>query len=229
MTANGTAPGDFRQFFDGSFPRIFAWALMRSGNRHDAEDAVQEAYAQALRRWDRLREYEAPDAWVFRVVRQQLGKSARRWRRASSLDALELAAWQANGSPEQSVEARATLAALAKLPDAQRTVMVMYCLLGMEQQEIAEELGLTANAVRQRVFKARRALEKVLSKRAAAHEDALAPATGPVLLTEGVLAADRTAAALRTAESWLLAEIQANERGRDRIFRAIVARAEESR
>lgn len=151
---------DFDTFFADSWSDMLARALMLSGSRHDAEDAVQEAYAEALSGWDRISGYDNPGAWVYKVVRQRLWKSARRWRRVGSAD---LTTWHTTeGDPERFTEATAALAALIALPDRQRTVMVMHCLHQMDQQEIADELGLARGTVAATIFKARRKLEKAL-------------------------------------------------------------------
>lgn len=151
---------EFDTFFADSRDEMLARALMMAGSRHDAEDAVQEAYAEALLGWDRISGYDNPGAWVFRIVRQRLWKSARRWRRVGSAD---LTTWRATeGDPERFTEATFALAALITLPNRQRAVMVMHCLHEMSQQEIADELGLSRGTVAATVFKARRKLAKAL-------------------------------------------------------------------
>ncbi|MFG2193543.1 RNA polymerase sigma factor [Streptomyces sp. NPDC048639] len=140
---------------------MLARALVLCGHRQDAEDAVQEAYAEAFRRWDRLRTYDAPDAWVFRVVRQRLSAVSRRrarWRPAE-LDAVP---HPPAAAVERTVEARAVLTALAALPQRQRTIVVLHCLQGMSQEAIARELGLSRGGVAASLFKGRKRLEKVL-------------------------------------------------------------------
>lgn len=155
---------DFNSFFASSRSDMLARALVLAGSRHDAEDAVQEAYVEALRVWDRVSGYDNPGAWVYRIVRQRLWKSARRWRRVGPVDLL--ATWRADeGDPARFVEASAALAALAALPTRQRTVMVMYCLHQMGQQQIADELGLTRGTVASTIFKARRKLMIALGAR----------------------------------------------------------------
>jgi RNA polymerase sigma-70 factor (ECF subfamily) len=157
---------DFNAFFAQSCPEMLARALMLSGNRHDAEDAVQEAYVEALVRWERISTYENPGAWVYRIVRQRLWKSRRRWERLRSLGSDEAIARHAvDGDPERATEAGMALSALASLPSRQRMVMVMHCLHHMAQQQIADELGLTRGAVAASIFKARRSLEKALGLR----------------------------------------------------------------
>jgi len=154
---------DFDSFFADSGPEMLARALVLSGNRQDAEDAVQDAYVEALVRWELISHYDNPGAWVYKLVRQRLWKAARRRARWSPLRATEAEGLRATeGDPERFSEAVLTLAALAKLPGRQRMVMVMHCLHQLEQQQIAAELGVSRGAVAASIFKARRSLEKTL-------------------------------------------------------------------
>jgi RNA polymerase sigma factor (sigma-70 family) len=148
---------DFDTFFATSWSDMLARALMLANSRHDAEDAVQDAFAEALRGWDRISGYDNPGAWVYRIVRQRLWKSARRWRRVGPVD--PLSTWHTDeGDPVRFVEVTTALAALAALPARQRMVMIMHCLQQMEQQQIADELGLSRGTVAATIFKARRKL-----------------------------------------------------------------------
>jgi hypothetical protein len=121
---------------------------------------------------------------------------------------------------------------LADLPDRQRTIMCLLVLDGLSQQEVAEQLGMTANAVRASIFKARRKLEKVLGRTRAGQlpEDALTSATGRVSLPTGSSPAEHPiAATLRAAEEWLRDRIEESEPSRERIRRAIMDRASRDR
>lgn len=213
---------DFDTFFAGSCAEMLARAVVLAGSRHDAEDAVQEAYAEAWSRWDRISTYDNPGAWVYKVVRQRLWKAAKRWRRLSPLSSADLTAWRAtDGDPERFAEAAATLTAMADLPDRQRMVLVMHCLQHMEQQQIADELGLSRGAVAASVFKARRKLEKALGMKDT--ELAVLEGRGSSVTTaDPVLAGrqDPLAAAMRTVLSWLAhAQRGGHERLRERVVR----------
>jgi predicted RNA polymerase sigma factor len=39
-----------------------------TGDLHEAEEVVQEAFARASVRWTRLRDYDVPEAWAHRVA-----------------------------------------------------------------------------------------------------------------------------------------------------------------
>ena len=56
----------------------YATALAILGDHHLAEDAVQDAFVEALRSWDRIREPEARPAWVRAIVRHRCHRLLRR-------------------------------------------------------------------------------------------------------------------------------------------------------
>jgi RNA polymerase sigma-70 factor (ECF subfamily) len=49
-------------------PRLWAFALRISGNRHDAEDLVQQACVRALERSHQLQPGSSPLSWMFSIV-----------------------------------------------------------------------------------------------------------------------------------------------------------------
>ncbi len=77
--AAGVEPPRFDSFYEVSFPGMLARALLIAGNREDAEDAVQEAYRAAWQVWDRIGDYDAPDASGIRrtAVGLRLSRCAR--------------------------------------------------------------------------------------------------------------------------------------------------------
>ncbi|MGH3857828.1 MAG: RNA polymerase sigma factor, partial [Pseudonocardiaceae bacterium] len=112
-------PIDFSEFYDQTAPRMLARALMRCGQLQNAEDAVQDAYAEALRRWQRVGGYESPEAWVYKIMKQRLSRAAKHWwwarRKPTTPELLELAVPPA-ATAEETAEAREVLRALFLLP-----------------------------------------------------------------------------------------------------------------
>lgn len=78
---------DFEDFYQASYGRIVSIVAAFSGNRAEAEDIAQEAYARALARWSRLRDYDMPEAWVRRVALRIAVDSRRRIGRALAMSA----------------------------------------------------------------------------------------------------------------------------------------------
>jgi RNA polymerase sigma factor (sigma-70 family) len=215
------APVDFDSFFGRTFTRVRALAILLSGHPHDADDAVQNAYIEALRRWEKIRDYDAPEAWVIMIMKQRLARLARENRRQQAL-ALRLPVPSA-ATPEQTAEARDVLTALAALPHPQRAAMILHCLYGHRYKEVAEMLGLRSGTVRVGVYRARQTLR---------HQLGGTRTWGPGHDPEETLVDDvrGTPASplvqmLRTAEDWLLKACQADATAFTRTRETIVAAA----
>jgi RNA polymerase sigma-70 factor (ECF subfamily) len=52
------AADDFATFYDNAFARLVGQLSLVTGDVHEAEDVVQEAFARASTRWSRLRDYD---------------------------------------------------------------------------------------------------------------------------------------------------------------------------
>jgi RNA polymerase sigma factor (sigma-70 family) len=222
----GAAP-DFAVFFARTRPGMLAKAIMLSGHRQDAEDAVQEAYTEAFRSWHRIGGYESPEAWVYKVMSQRLWKASRRQSRQTP-SGLELQVCvPSQADPESTAQAREVIAALAALPGRMRFVMAMHCLDGMTQEEVARELGLARGTVAVYVHTARRLLEKTLGM-APVLRRADQPLVSVPLPTgrypgSDLAPRDPLALALRAAEDWLREGFDEDERDAARLLRAVVA------
>ncbi len=68
MTRAASGDGGFDEFFESTYPRVVRALTAGLGDRAEAEDAAQEAFAKALVRWSRVRAMERPDGWVFIVA-----------------------------------------------------------------------------------------------------------------------------------------------------------------
>ncbi len=116
-----------------------------------ASDAVAEAFAQAIRGGDAIRD---PRAWVwrsgFKIASGELkrrGRTSYHVPEGSYLD------------PEADAE---LLAALAKLPDAQRAAVILHYYADSSVREIAQRIGSTQLAVRANLSRGRRRLKQLL-------------------------------------------------------------------
>jgi RNA polymerase sigma factor (sigma-70 family) len=220
---------DFETFFACAYSRVLAQAIMLCGNREDAEDATQEAFVEAYRVWDRLAGYDLPEAWVHRVVVQRLWKAYRK--RRTGQDRLLHLPVPRQAGPEQTAEARQVLALLAGLPPRQRVTMVLFCLHGWSQQEIAAALRMTRGGVAANVSKARQTLREALGM-------AVDAVTGrdPLVARLGRAGTDRIGAgrdplvtALRDTEAWLRDAVEVDPEVLDRARVALTRRLEEHR
>lgn len=144
-------------------PSAIAYAFARLGARDDAEDAVQEALARACKAIRRFRPGARWAPWFGRILQNVCSDAARR-RHSLATAPLEFSCRDAAAGPEASLlerEAREALArALADLPEALRTPVVMHYVLGRPRQEIADTLGLPESTVVGRLASALRRLRR---------------------------------------------------------------------
>lgn len=138
-------------------PALVAYAYLLTGNRRDAEDAVQDALVKAVVRSRGGTDLHAVEAYVRRAVLTTFidgHRRARRW-----LDALpRLAADSARTAPDPAAEVttrRDVRAALLTLPPRQRACVVLRYFDDLPVSEIAETLGLGTGTVKRYLSEAR--------------------------------------------------------------------------
>jgi RNA polymerase sigma factor (sigma-70 family) len=129
-----------------------------------AEDAVQLALVSAWRALADGCEVAHPRAWLHAIAH----RSALQWIRAHPPEAdatLELIACAEGPAEqiEQRLHTRATLAALAELPPAERDALLLAVVHGRSGRETARALGVSEGAVRQLVHRARAHLRTALA------------------------------------------------------------------
>jgi RNA polymerase sigma-70 factor, ECF subfamily len=126
----------YRSRFD-VFERV---AASVTGDSERARDAVQEAFATAVRKRGSFRGDGPLEAWVWRIVLNAARSDVRR--SIPAVDYEEPAA--ANGHPERDAELRGTL---ARLPERQRTAVFLRYYADLDYAAIGEALGMRTGTV----------------------------------------------------------------------------------
>jgi RNA polymerase sigma-70 factor, ECF subfamily len=153
----GAMAGEFEELYTSTFGRLVGQLFLVTGDLHEAEEVVQEAFTRAAGRWHRLREYDQPELWVRRVAINLATDGRRRVRRRLAVLA-QLDAEAASVVPPISVDGLAVAAALATLPRRQRQVVVLHYLLDVPVGEVARQLSMPVGTVKSRLARARSAL-----------------------------------------------------------------------
>jgi RNA polymerase sigma-70 factor (ECF subfamily) len=148
------------------------------GNEEDARDAVQEAFLSAFRAIDSFDAQAKLSTWLHRiVVNAALSKLRSRGRRAEQpIDELLPAflddghqasparAWR--GGAEELLQQQETRelvrAAIDRLPESYRTVLLLRDIEELDTEETARLLGIAPGAVKTRLHRARQALRTLL-------------------------------------------------------------------
>jgi RNA polymerase sigma-70 factor (ECF subfamily) len=157
--------------------RLYRLARAVMGDDAEAEDALQEAYFNAYRRLSQFRGESSLATWLSRlVVNECLGRMRRSARRQnvipmipSATDAeLEAVPSAEAASPDAAAD-RAQMRAILErridgLPETFRTVFVLRSVEELSVEETAECLGIPAETVRSRHFRAKGLLREALAR-----------------------------------------------------------------
>ncbi|MGW2524945.1 SigE family RNA polymerase sigma factor [Streptomyces sp. NPDC001617] len=141
------AQDSFREFVEHRSSALLKTAVLLSGgDRHAAEDLLQNALIKAAGRWQRI---EEPEAYVRQVLyRQQISRWRLKWRRRE----LTVAEPPDTGAgPDASSDADLRLlmrGALARLTARQRTVLVLRYFEDLPEADVARILGCSVGTVR---------------------------------------------------------------------------------
>ncbi|GAA1602858.1 RNA polymerase sigma factor [Actinoplanes couchii] len=155
----GRDSADFDSFYIATVRRVVLYLYAACGDRAEAQDVAQEAFARAWQHWGRISGYDDPEAWVRQVAwRLMLNRwrSLRRWMAARA----RLGPSEVVGEP--SPDRVAVIGALQRLPAAQRQVVALHYLLDVPVQEIATTIGVPVGTVKVRLSRARAALGRLL-------------------------------------------------------------------
>ncbi|MXG92103.1 RNA polymerase sigma factor [Nocardioides flavescens] len=152
---------EFDDFYTASFARVTAQVYAMIGDRDEAQECVQEAFARAWSHRRTLDRTEHPEAWV-RTTAYRLAVS--RWRRVvrgrrPSDRAVSLPTQTA--APSEAHVAVVT--ALRQLPEHQRRVLVLHHIADLPVAEVAREVGAPEGTVKARLSRGRAALAALLS------------------------------------------------------------------
>ena len=160
--ASGGAPTrvtllEFERFFLEHQARVSGFLWRMTGDTQAASDLSQETFLRAWQRFEQISAYERPDAWLIHVA-TNLALQHRRRRRAPIGAAAPLdEAFDAGVSdPGQRFPTRDVVReTLAELPPRARALLVLREVYGFSGEEAATALGMTPNAAKVALFRAR--------------------------------------------------------------------------
>lgn len=179
--ANGDE-ASFRELFRRHAEATLAFLQASTANRELAEDLLQDTFARVFRHredWRGARGGEGDSfrAWLFAIARNLARDAGRRAavRRRAADEIREgatpagehvPAATSPEAAPDEAAHrgaaARRILAALEKLPDAQREAFVLIRLQELSYEEVAAACSTTVAAAKMRVARATAALAEIL-------------------------------------------------------------------
>jgi RNA polymerase sigma-70 factor, ECF subfamily len=142
---------------------IYALAYRVIGREEEARDIVQETFLRAFRGLRNFRREAKFSSWIYRIALNLCRDWIRRERRtpvSPTPEGVDLAELAAEQGPAESIEelvarhdmSRAVEVAMERLPEEQRTAIILKEYHGMTFQEIADLQGCPLSTVKTRLY-----------------------------------------------------------------------------
>ncbi|MFJ2026997.1 SigE family RNA polymerase sigma factor [Streptomyces sp. V2I9] len=164
-TENADAEAAFTAYVKERRASLYATAYHLTGDRFEAEDLLQSALFSTYRAWDRISDKAAVGGYLRRTM-TNLHISAWRRRKLNEYPTEELPETVGDTDAMRGTELRAVLwQALARLPELQRTMLVLRYYEGRTDPEIASILDISVGTVKSSIWRSLRRLreDEVLS------------------------------------------------------------------
>ncbi|MBL1214370.1 MAG: RNA polymerase sigma factor [Ignavibacteriae bacterium] len=168
---------DFKSIVENLQEKVRNTCFRYVNNVEDADDIAQEVFIQVYESMSHFREESQISTWVYRIaVNKSLDflRSKKRKKRFGQLTSLfrsteegeEIIEIPSYGTPEQELEDKERKEildwAIAKLPENQKTAIILSRYEGFSNKEITEIMNMSLSAVEALMFRAKKNLQKQL-------------------------------------------------------------------
>ncbi|QAY71678.1 SigE family RNA polymerase sigma factor [Xylanimonas protaetiae] len=146
-TVPTTTDDEFAAFMADASPGLAHTAWLLTGDEHQAEELVQEALTRTFLAWHKVRSRD-PHAYARRVlVGRRLNDKVKR-QRERSYDPPALPDGTAESGEHAVIDRDRLVRALATLTPRQRRIVVLRHLIGLSEQEVAHDLGVSLGTIK---------------------------------------------------------------------------------
>ena len=165
-TEHGTDDeASFDELFRAELPRLAALGTALSGDREVGRDLAQEALTRTYQEWEHVRRLEQPGSWARRVLVNLARDRARHLevRRRRLPELAGRMATHGHAADERASDGE-TWAAVAELPERQRTAVALFYVGDRSVSDVADEMGVREGTVKATLHAARRNLRRALTE-----------------------------------------------------------------
>lgn len=157
--AGAVVPLDLAALYEAYADMIYRLALVRTRNRADAEDVLQDVFFRCLRRQPDFRDQEHQKAWLITAA-------------INSSKSLLTSAARRHGAGAESLEFLSTeddtdntvYNAVMQLPEKYRTAVHLFYYEGYSVEEIGKMTDTNPSTVKSHLYRAREALRRMLKE-----------------------------------------------------------------
>lgn len=150
----------FDEFMQARWPALYRTAYLLTGDRHRAEDLLQDALARTCVRWGSIRDKGAADAYVRQAMVRQMSSQWRR--RGRELPTEQLPDPGHAGGLDVRADYLDLWAEIRRLPPRMRATLVLRYVEDLTEEATARELGCSVGTVKSQTHHALKRLRAAL-------------------------------------------------------------------
>lgn len=146
-------------------PALRRYARALTGERHAADELVQDSLERAWSRFHLWRPGTDVRAWLFTIMHNLYANAVRKAKRAPAYAPLAEADRMSPipSNAEAGIEVSNLIQALASLPDGQRETLLLVSLEGLTYEQVSQVLGIPIGTVMSRLSRAREQLRQTMT------------------------------------------------------------------
>lgn len=170
MLKNGERPLNreeqefFRGLYQDHYKALFICAYQLGIGKEAAEDYVQDAFTMAIRHIEDIKKSSNPRGYLKQGLKNVIGYQLRTLRYAVNLQKKLQEDYDHSQDGQYTDELRPETLYSGTTSDAELNLLIRFYLDGWSQKELAEEMGISENACKKRIRRAKINLQRALEK-----------------------------------------------------------------
>jgi len=156
-----------KEWIEANVDRLYGYACSLAQDSDEARDLVQECILRAMQSPHRPDDHSSLRAWMFRILRNAFIDRRRKLGREVLVEAGDDLPAEGNdrwSGDRRLVDIITIRIALARLPLAQRDIIVLVDFVGCSYAEVARVLDIPIGTVMSRLSRARHALLRLIEE-----------------------------------------------------------------
>ena len=154
----------FNQLAEAYGTDLYRYAMWICGNDALAKDLVQETFLRAWKALESLQDVKAAKSWLITILRREYARTfERKVPQFTDFEAIDVAD-ERELEPDDQAEIGKLREGILQLAPKYREPLLLQVVIGLSCEEIAEQLGVSKNAVMTQLYRAREQLKERLQK-----------------------------------------------------------------
>ena len=153
------------QLYDLIRTDVFAYALSKTGNRHDAEDVTQDTFVRVYKYAKQYRPQGKPMAWIITIERNLISRRFQLNQRTVSFDDRLNDAPDTGDFEQRVINNEFLRRLLSNLDETEREIIVLHIVSGLKHREIAKLLNKPLSTVLSKYNRAIKKLQAIVKEK----------------------------------------------------------------